>query len=114
MVVLQAKDASITAPQLSIAALPHVPNLEQELDVMVQAVQDLDASQPDIVIATCMALMARCTEIYLDLVRLEGEHRKAKFIRTMQLQKVMDLLDFQFKGASRLVEVARQELDTTR
>lgn len=113
MPVLQVKE-QVTAPEKMIASLPHTASLEEELDNMLKTVGELDASQPDVIISTCMSLMARCTEIYLDLVRLEGSHRKAKFIRTMQLQKLMDLLDFQFKGASRLVEVARQELDTVR
>lgn len=101
-------------PERTIAQLPNNASISDEIDGMVAAVIDLDPSQPDIVISTCMALMARCTELYLELVRVENTYHKARFVRTMQLQKVMDLLDFQFKGASRLVEVARQELDTTR
>lgn len=112
MTVLQVKAASI--PEKLVAALPDTPNIEDELDVMVEAVRELDPARPDMILSTCMALMARCTEIYLNLVRLETQHRKAKFIRTQQLQKVMDLLDFHFRGASRLVEVARQELDMSK
>lgn len=112
MPILQLKASN--SPEQLIAQLPNAPTIEEELDTMIQTVGELDSGQPDVVISTCMALMARCTEIYVNLVRLEHEHKKARFIRTMQLQKVMDLLDFNFKGASRLVEVARQELDTTR
>ena len=114
MPILQMKPTTPAAPEKLIASLPNTPNIQEELDGMVAAIGELDPSQPDMVISTCMALMARCTEIYLNLVRIETQYGKARFIRTMQLQKVMDLLDFQFKGASRLVEVARQELDTTR
>lgn len=113
MPVLQVKTAPASPEQL-IAALPDTPLIEDELDTMIRTVINLDPSQPDVIISTCMALMARCTEIYVRLIRLEDEHRRARYVRTQQLQKVMDLLDYTFKGASRLVEVARQELDTTR
>lgn len=110
---LHVKESRAPAERV-VSQLPHSASIEEELDGMLASVAELDPSQPDIIISTCMALMARCTELYIELVRLESKYGRAKFVRTMQLQKVMDLLDYQFKGASRLVEVARQELDTTR
>lgn len=113
MPVLHMKEAQ-PAPERLMADLPSSATYEDELDTMVEAVRQLEGTTPDIVISTCMALMGRCTEMYIQLVRMENSYRRARFIRTQQVQKLMDLLDFQFKGASRLVEVARQELDTTR
>ena len=81
---------------------------------MVAALKNSDPSAPDLIMSTSMALMARCTEIYLQLVRIEGTHRKARVFRTTQLQKVMDLIDFEFKGASRLIEVRRQEVELSK
>lgn len=88
--------------------------LYEEVEAMVHTIQDVVHEQPDVVMTTCMALMARCTEIWIQLLRVEASERRAKAFRTMQLQKIMDLIDFEFKGASRLIEVARQEVELSR
>lgn len=99
---------------------PHILNLdnsstlEDELDAMVATLIDLQTSTPDVLMSTCMAFQARCTEIYLQLVRIEAEHRKAKQFRTAQLQRVMELNEFTFRGASRLIEMRRQEVELSR
>ncbi len=89
-------------------------NLYVEVETMVITIQSVIDLQPDVIMSTCMALMARCTEIWIQLLRVEGQDRRAKTFRTMSLQKVMDLIDFEFKGASRLIEVARQEVELSR
>jgi hypothetical protein len=116
-VVLQVKpvgNAPVGGVESVVASLPNNPGLEEEIDAMLQSITQFDASAPDEILAACMAYMGRCTELFVQLVRIEGVHRRAKAFRTMQLQKVMDLIDFEFKGASRLIEVRRQELDTSR
>jgi hypothetical protein len=89
-------------------------SLFEEVEAMVQTIQSVVHEQPDVIMTTCMALMARCTEIWIQLLRVEVTERRAKAFRTMQLQKIMDLIDFEFKGASRLIEVARQEVELSR
>jgi len=89
-------------------------SLEDEVIAMVTSIKDLDFSQADVVMAMCMGYMARCTEIWLQLLRIEGQHRKAKTFRVMHLQKVMDLIEFEYKAASRLIEVRRQEIELSR
>ena len=113
MVNLQVKPV-VQTPGDVVLNVPERATLEQELDAMVDSINSLDPSQPDIIMAATMAYMGRCTEMYLKLVRIEGNNRQARFVRTMQLQKVMDLLDFQFKGASRLIEVRRQEVELSK
>jgi len=88
--------------------------LYDEVEAMIHTIQGSVDSTPDVMMKACMGLMARCTEIWVQLVRVEATDRKAKSFRTMQLQKVMDLIDFEFKGASRLIEVARQEVELSR
>lgn len=88
--------------------------LESELDDMVAAIMSCDPERPDAALTLAMGLMARCTEIYLTMVRIENDHRKAKVFRTMQLQKVMDLIEFYSRGASRLIEVRRQDVELSR
>ena len=85
-----------------------------EIEAMVHTIQSLDYDQPDIVMTTCMAFMARCTEMWIQLIRIEASNRRAKSFRTMQLQKVMDLIEFEFRGASRLIEVRRQDVELSR
>jgi hypothetical protein len=89
-------------------------NLYEEVEAMIHTIQSVMDAQPDVIMTTCMALMARCTEIWIQLLHVEKTERKAKAFRTMQLQKIMDLIDFEFKGASRLIEVARQEVELSR
>lgn len=86
----------------------------EEIEAMVHTLQALDYTQPDLVMTACMAFMARCTEMWIQILRVEATNRRAKAFRTMQLQKVMDLIEFEFRGASRLIEVRRQEVDLSR
>ncbi len=89
-------------------------SLEDEIIAMVSNITNLDFAQADVVMTTCMGYMGRCTEIWLQLLRIEGQHRKAKTFRVMHLQKVMDLIEFEYKAASRLIEVRRQEIDLSK
>lgn len=111
---LRVKDPSPPSGDQLVAELAPDASLEEEMDAMVASLRLLDAAAPDMIMANCMALMARCTEIYLQLVRIEGFHRRARVFRTTQLQPVMDLIDFEFKGASRLIEVRRQEVELSK
>lgn len=99
----------------SVTNLPFGASAEEELDAMITSLRAIDASSaPDILLSTCMAFQARCTELYVQLVRIEATHRKAKVFRVTQLQKLMDLLEFEFRGASRLIEVRRQEMELSK
>jgi hypothetical protein len=113
---LQVKDAYTErpAPEQAIANLGRGISLEVELDTMLSTLIHIYEESPDVIIKTCMAIMGRCTEMHVSLVRVEGQDRKAKYFRTAQLQRVMELCEFQFKGASRLVEIARQEVELSR
>ena len=87
----------------------------EEIEAMVHTLQSIDYSNsPDLVLTACMSYMARCTEMWVQLIRLEAQDRRAKSFRTMQLQKVMDLIEFEFRGASRLIEVRRQDVELSR
>lgn len=111
MPILQAKDEQ---PGLRLVEAPFKGSLEDELDFMVGRLRDLiSIGDPAEILMVCMSYMARCTELSLQLVRVEHENRKARYFRTSQLSRVMDLIDFEYRGASRMVELRRQELDTT-
>lgn len=115
---LQVNDGPHLVPNvtahINITTLDATSTIEDELSAMVRTLVEMDGHTPDVFMSTCMALMARCTELWLQLVRIEGRHRKAKAIRTMQLQRVMDLIDFESKSASRLIEVRRQEIELSK
>ena len=120
MVKLHAKEIG-DGPHLVPDVHPRITNLdstatlEDELDAMVETLQDLvETTTPDVLMSTCMSFQARLTEIHLQLVRIEAQNRRAKQFRTSQLQRVMELVEFTFKGASRLIELRRQELELTR
>lgn len=86
-----------------------------EIEAMVQTLQSIDyTNNPDVVLTACMSFMARCTEMWVQILRVEARDRRAKSFRTMQLQKVMDLIEFEFRGASRLIEVRRQDVELSR
>lgn len=91
-----------------------VANYQAEIEEILELVTDLDMTNVGTVIETCMGLMGRCVEIQIDLSRLEMFDRKAKVVRTLYLRPVMDLIEFIFKGGSRLTEVYRQELEMSK
>jgi len=111
LVVAESNTPAPTADELPVF---EGETLEDEVIAMVTSIQILDLTQADVVMAMCMGYMARCTEIWLQLLRIEGAHRKAKTFRVMYLQKVMDLIEFEYKAASRLIEVRRQEVELSR
>ena len=89
-------------------------SLEEEIMAMVVSLRELEDAMPDVIMSTCMGYMARCTEIYLQIIRVEGNNRRLKTFRVTQLSKVMELIEFEFKGASRLIEVRRQDVELSR
>jgi len=115
---LQVNDGSHIVPNVpahdAVSNLPFGATVEEEIDAMISSIKEFDGSAPDILLSTCMAYQARCTELYIQLVRIEPRERKAKVFRVTQLQKVMDLLEFEFRGASRLIEVRRQEMELSK
>lgn len=110
---LQVSEEPILAPA-TVGEPPEFTSFEDEVMYMVSTIGNLNYEQPDIVMTTCMAFMARCTEMWLQLLHVEKLNRKAKTFRTMEVQKVMELIEFEFKGASRLIEVRRQEVELSK
>lgn len=98
----------------AVLNLPDSPDLEEELDAMVSDVGEFNFDLPDEVIQGCAAMMARCTELHIRIVRVEGRNRHLKWLRTQQLTKVMELLEFTYKAASRIVEIRRQDTELSR
>lgn len=98
----------------AVLDLPDEPDLEEELDSMVKDLKALNLELPDEVIMVCTAFMARCTELHMKIVRVEGQVRGLKWVRTQQLTKLMELIEFTYRGASRLVEIRRQDAELSR
>lgn len=88
--------------------------IEGELDAILMTIRDFWTQEPDEVMSHIAAITARCTELEVLLHRVETRDRTYKQIRTMQVQKILDELDRQFKIASRLVEVRRQDMENLR
>ena len=88
--------------------------IEGELDGMLLMIRDFYTMEPDQVMLHIAAGTARLTELEVLLHRVETRDRAYRQIRTMQVVKIRDELDRQFKIASRLVEVRRQDLENLR
>lgn len=101
------------AEALSWGALISKEHVENEIDLMLRSVRGFWEMEPDQVMRMVAAMSARCAELAIHLHRLEGR-REWKQVRTLQVERLQAELDRQFKVASRLLEVRRQDLDATR
>jgi hypothetical protein len=99
---------------ISRASLGSRQEVEREIDEMLTVVRNFWRLEPDMVMKQVAAYSARCTELFVHLQRIEGKDRTYSKIRTMQVNPLLDELDRQFRLASRLVEVRRQDLDTAK
>lgn len=88
--------------------------IEGEIDGILVMVRSFHTMEPDQVMQHVAAMTARLTELEVLLHRVETRDRAYKQIRTMQVVKILAELDRQFKIASRLVEVRRQDLENLR
>ena len=99
---------------LTMTAATSLDDYDAEIQTILETLVSLDMTQVGEVLVVCMGLMGRCTEIHIDLTRRELTDRKAKVIRTLYLKPVQDLIEFLYKGGSRLTEVYRQEMELSR
>lgn len=107
--------AYATTPEISALAaagtLGSRAQIEGELDGILLTIRDFWTQEPDQVMQHVAGMTARCTELEVLLHRVEARDRQFKQIRTMQVQKILDELDRQFRIASRLIEVRRQDME---
>jgi len=84
--------------------------IEAELDMIAASIRTFHRVQPDQVMKYCAGYTARLTELRVLLHRVESTNRQYTRLRTQQVDKYVEELDRQWKTASRLVEVMRQDL----
>lgn len=84
--------------------------IQTELDGIAAAARCFSLKQPDQVMRECATYSARLTELAVLLHRVESRDRQYIRVRTQQVERWQKELEFQFKVASRLVEVQRQDL----
>lgn len=84
--------------------------IEAELDLIAASIRSFHRLQPDMVLRYCGGYTARLTELQVLLHRVEGTNRQYTRIRTQQVDRFIAELDRQWKTASRLIEVMRQDL----
>ena len=97
------------AVELSWGALESRGVVEAEIDLMLGRTRDLWSMEPDQAMIMISAMTARCTELCVHLHRLEGR-REWRQVRTLQVDRLLTELDRQWKTASRMVELRRQDL----
>lgn len=113
-------DPTVAAFMSPVAALGHPGHLgqreeiEKEIDLIIAATRIFHMKPADLVMRECSAYTARLTEFCVLLHRVEGTDRRWARIRTMQVQKILEEMDRQWKTASRLIEVNRQDIEITR
>ena len=88
--------------------------VQTELDVIALAMRAFHVKQPDQIMRETAAYTARLTELAVLLHRVEATDRQYTRIRTQQVEKFLAELDRQYKVASRLVEIMRQDLELSR
>lgn len=84
--------------------------IEHELDGIALAMRTFHVKAPDQVMREVAAYTARLSELCVLLHRVESTDRQYTRVRTQQVERFLAELDRQFKIASRLVEVQRQDL----
>lgn len=84
--------------------------VQDELDGIAAAMRGFYGKAPDQVLRECSAYSARLSELYVLLHRAEGHDRQYTRLRTQQVQIYREEIAEQWKTASRLIEVQRQDL----
>jgi hypothetical protein len=109
--------AHICAPRMTNAGMAAMrqglgtrEEIQGELDEIAAAMRGFYLKAPDQVLRECSAYSARLTELYVLLHRAEGLDRQYTRLRTQQVQVFLDEMREQWKTASRLIEVQRQDL----
>lgn len=116
----EASDAleQVFASPVSVLGIPGYlgsqAEVEKELDVIAAAIRVFHLKPADLVMRECSAYTARLTEMCVLLHRIEGTSRQWTRVRTQQVQRFLDEADRQWKTASRLIEVQRQDLTVLR
>lgn len=87
---------------------------EEEVAAILTMLQGIQHTDVGYQIETCMGLMARLTELKVYCLTNEGRDRKLKVLRLTKLTPTIELVDFIFRGASRLVEVKRLEVELSK
>lgn len=85
--------------------------IEKELDLIAAAIRSFCRKNADQVLRECSGYSARLTEMAVLLHRVEGASRQYTRIRTQQVERFLLELDRQWKTASRLIEVQRQDME---
>lgn len=87
---------------------------DEEVSAILTMLQGIQHTDVGYQIETCMGLMARLTELKVYCLTNEGRNRKLKVLRITKLVPTIELVDFIFRGASRLVEVKRLEVELSK
>lgn len=106
--------AASMAPLRRAGQLGTRREIEDEIDLIVEAMRLFAFKAPDQVLREVAAYGARLTEMAILLHRIESKDRQYMRIRTMQVGILQEELERQFKIASRLIEQMRLDLEASR
>jgi hypothetical protein len=103
-------DGSYVAPLGPPGHLGTRNDVQDELDRMARAIRQMHVKPPDMVMRECSAYGARLTELQVLLHRVESVDRQYTRVRTQQVERFLNEIERQYRIASRLVEVQRQDI----
>lgn len=87
-----------------------IKEIEKELDLIAAGIRTFYFKQPDQVLRECSGFSGRLTELRVLIHRREAGSRLWLKLRTQQIDVYLEELDRQWKTASRLIEVNRQDI----
>lgn len=99
--------------EFASGALISKEHVEDEIDLILRTLRELWSMEPDQAMRMISAISARLTELGIHLHRLEGK-REWRQVRTLQVERALSECDRQFRSASRMLEVRRQDMDLQR
>lgn len=105
--------AGVLSPVGALGPAGHIgepAEVEKELDLIAAAIRAFYFKQPDQVMRESSAYSARLTEMLVLIHRKEAGSRLWLKLRTQQVDRYLSELDRQWKTASRLIEVQRQDI----
>lgn len=113
----------VSASNVSPLPRPDEPALEgigkiadarEELDEILAGAKQFAVQEPDEVMRSCSAWSARLIEMKIVIGRVEDRLPVWRRFRTKELDEAISMLQEQYKIASRLIEVRRQDWEMSK
>jgi hypothetical protein len=89
-------------------------SVQAELDEMMYVLNQNGTMEPDQAMLMCSGFLARLTELYVQIQRVEHMRRDLKSVRTQEVASILETVRDIYKIHSRLITVRALDQDLTR